>query len=136
MIWTTLSENPPDVPEDRGETLPLRSLYPDCAVDVAIAALGTVSLLPFASQAPAGTTVNRVTETLYEVSAGLDRLLIGVQAIADHRTALHLVINGSPELYQGTGQRHFLDWALRLRHAIEHPPKAEFAPRSVTAEAM
>ena len=68
--------------------MPLRSLYLDCAADTAIAALGTVGLTPFASQGRADTivadtVVNRVTETLYEVSAGQDRLLIGVQAIAD-----------------------------------------------------
>jgi nitrite reductase/ring-hydroxylating ferredoxin subunit len=136
MIWTTLSENPADVPEDRGNTLPLRSLYLGCATDTAIAALGTVSLTPFASQGPADTIVSRVTETLYEVSAGPDRLVIGVQAVADDRTALHLAIRGSPELYEGRGQRHFLDWALRLRHLIEHPRNTAFAPRSVTAEAI
>jgi nitrite reductase/ring-hydroxylating ferredoxin subunit len=136
MVWTTLSENPADAPQDRGDALPLRSLYLDCAMDVAIAALGTVRMTPFAPQGQADTTVSRVTETLYEVSLGPDRLLIGVQAVADNRTALHLAIDGSPELYQGTGQRHFLDWALRLRHSIEHPRNTAFAPRSVNAEAI
>jgi hypothetical protein len=70
------------------------------------------------------------------VSSGQDGLLIGVQAIADNRTALHLAIRGSPDLYQGRGQRHFLDWALRLRHLMEHPRDTAFAPRSVTAEAI
>ena len=135
MIWTTLSENPPDVPQDRGDTLPLRSLYLDCAVDTAIAALGAVSLTPFASQGPADTIVSRATGTLCEVASGQDRLLIGVQAIADHRTALHLAIKGSPEHYEGSGQRHFLDWALRLRHTIEHPRRAAVAPRGTTVEA-
>jgi nitrite reductase/ring-hydroxylating ferredoxin subunit len=136
MIWTTLSENPSDVPQDRGDALPLRSLYLDCATDVAIAALGTVRMTPFAPQGQADTTVSRVTETLYEVSSGPDRLLIGVQAVADHRTALHLAIDGSAELYQGAGQRHFLDWALRLRHSIEQVRNTAFAPRSVNAEAI
>jgi nitrite reductase/ring-hydroxylating ferredoxin subunit len=136
MIWTTLSENSADLPEDCGATLPLRSLYLDGAVDTAVAALGTVSLTPFASQGLADTIVNRVTGTLYEVSSGQDRLLIGVQAIADNRTALHLAIRGSPELYEGNGQRHFLDWALRLRHLMEHPRNTAFAPRNVTAEAI
>jgi hypothetical protein len=135
MIWTTLSENPADAPEDRGDTLPLRSLYLDCARDTAIAALGAVSLMPFASQGQTDTIVNRVTGTLYEVSSGQDGLLIGVQAVTDNRTALHLTIRGSPELYEGRGQRHFLDWALRLRHLIEHPRHTASAPRSVTVEA-
>jgi hypothetical protein len=62
--------------------------------------------------------------------------LIGIQAIADDRTALHLTIQGSPDLYEGRGQRHFLDWALRLRHLIEHSRHIASAPRSVTAEAI
>ena len=53
MIWTTLSENPPDVPQDRGDALPLRSLYLDCTMDVAIVALGTVRMTPFAPQGQA-----------------------------------------------------------------------------------
>jgi nitrite reductase/ring-hydroxylating ferredoxin subunit len=135
MIWTTLSENPADALEDRGDTLPLRSLYLDCARDTAITALGAASLTPFASQGQADTIVNRVTETLYEVSSGQDGLLIGVQAVTDNRTALHLAIRGSPELYEGRGQRHFLDWALRLRHLIEHPRHAASAPRGAIVEA-
>jgi nitrite reductase/ring-hydroxylating ferredoxin subunit len=136
MIWTSLSENSADLPEDCGDTLPLRSLYLCCTKDAAIAVLGTVSLTPFVSQGRADTIVNRVTETLYEVSAGQDRLLVGVQAIADDRTALHLAICGSPDLYEGRGQRHFLDWALRLRYLMEHPRNTASAPRSVTAEAI
>jgi nitrite reductase/ring-hydroxylating ferredoxin subunit len=134
MIWTTLSENPADAPEDRRDTLPLRSLYLDCARDTAITALGAVSLMPFASQGQADTIVHRVTETLYEVSSGQDGLLIGVQAVTDNRTALHLAICGEREHYEGSGQRHFLDWALRLRHTIEHPRRAAVAPRGATVE--
>jgi len=136
MIWTSLSENPADLPEDCGDTLPLRSLYLDCGKDTAVAALGAVSLTPFASQRRADTVVNRVTETLFEVSSGQDRLLIGVQAIAEHRTALHLAICGSPDLYEGRGQHHFLDWALQLRHLIEHARHIASAPRSGTTEAI
>jgi nitrite reductase/ring-hydroxylating ferredoxin subunit len=136
MIWTTLSENPAAGPEDCNDTLPLRSLFLGCTVDTAIAALGTVNLTPFASQGQADTIFNRLTGTLYEVSEAQDRLLIGVQAVADDRTALHLAIRGSPELYGGSGQRHFLDWALRLRHVIEHPRNTASRPRSVTAEAI
>jgi hypothetical protein len=62
--------------------------------------------------------------------------LIGVQAISDHRTALHLTISGEPEHYEGSGQRHFLDWALQLRHTIEHPRRAAVAPRGATVEAI
>jgi nitrite reductase/ring-hydroxylating ferredoxin subunit len=123
MIWTTLSENPPPLPADRDQTVPLRSLYLDCGVAAAIAALGTVKLTPFASQGLTDTTVRRLTETLYTVSSGDDRLQIGIQAISETRTALHLTICGWPKLYEGFGQSHFLDWALQLRRAIEQPAR-------------
>jgi nitrite reductase/ring-hydroxylating ferredoxin subunit len=123
MIWTTLSENPPPLPADPGQTVPLRSLYFDCGVAAAIAALGTVRLTPFASQGLTDTIVGRLTETLYTVSSGDDRLQIGIQAISETRTALHLTICGWPKLYEGFGQSHFLDWALQLRRAIEQPAR-------------
>jgi nitrite reductase/ring-hydroxylating ferredoxin subunit len=123
MIWTTLSENPPPLPADRDQTVPLRSLYFDCGVAAAIAALGTVRLTPFASQGLTDTIVRCLTETLYTVSSGDDRLQIGIQAISETRTALHLTICGWPKLYEGFGQSHFLDWALQLRRAIEQPAR-------------
>lgn len=136
MIWTTLSDNPLALHEDRDHTVPLKSLYLGCGVDTAIAALRMVRLVPFASRGLADTIAVRLTETLYAVSSGQDRLLIGIQSISDNRTALHLAICGWPKIYEGSGQRHFLDWALQLRHAIEHPRKAVFAPGDVAPEAI
>jgi nitrite reductase/ring-hydroxylating ferredoxin subunit len=127
MIWTTLSENPPPLPADRDQTVPLRSLYFDCGVAAVIAALGTMRLTPFASRGLTDTIVRRLTETLYTVSAGDDRLQIGIQAISETRTALHLTICGWPKLYEGFGQSHFLDWALQLRRAIEQPARGAAA---------
>jgi nitrite reductase/ring-hydroxylating ferredoxin subunit len=132
MIWTNLS--PTAVPFDVAEevTAPLRSLYFECDVRAAIAALESVRLVPFASQGPTDTRVNQVTGKLYTVTSGNDRLLIGVQSVSGSRTALHIAISGLPALYQGPGQRHFLDWALQLRRAIEQPRSA-LSPGSTAA---
>jgi nitrite reductase/ring-hydroxylating ferredoxin subunit len=124
MIWTTLSENPLPMSDDREPTVPLRSLYFGCGVDVAVAALDSIRLVPFATDASADTTVSRVNDMLFAVSCAKDRILIGVQAISDARTAFHLAIRGAPEFYEGTGQNHFLGWALQLRHALEHSAEA------------
>jgi len=121
MIWTTLSGNPAPLPVDRDQTVPLRSLYLDCSVEAATAGLGMVRLMPFASRERTDTIVHRLTNTLYAISTGDDRLLIGIQAISEMRTALHLAICGWPKLYEGLGQSHFLEWALQLRGAIEQP---------------
>jgi phenylpropionate dioxygenase-like ring-hydroxylating dioxygenase large terminal subunit len=134
MIWTTLSGNPPPLPADADQTVPLRSLYLGCGAEAAIAELDKVRLVPFVSRAPADTVVDHLTDTLHAVSTGNDRLLIGVQTISEARTALHLTICGSPELYEGAGQRHFLDWALQLRRAIEQPRLPVLAVRGVAAE--
>jgi hypothetical protein len=134
MIWTTLSGNPPPLPEDSDQTVPLRSLYLDCSAEAAIAGLDLVKLMPFVSRGPADTVVHHVTDTLHAVSAGDDRLLVGVQAVSETRTALHLTICGSPELYEGRGQSHFLDWALQLRRAVEQPSPQVLAARSASVE--
>ena len=126
MIWTTLSDNPVPVPDDRQPTVPLRSLHFGCGFDTAVAALGAARLVPFATDAPADTTVSRVSDTLFAVSCAQDQLLIGVQAISNARTAFHLSICGSPAFYEGAGQSHFLGWALQLRHALELSSQAAY----------
>lgn len=128
MIWTTLSENPVPVPEDDEPAVPLRSLYLGCGFDAAVAALNANRLVPFASEAPADTVVSSVSDTLFAVSCAQDQLLIGVQAISNARTGLHLSICGPAERYKGAGQNHFNDWALQLRHAVEQARSAYAAP--------
>jgi nitrite reductase/ring-hydroxylating ferredoxin subunit len=134
MIWTTLSSDPAPFPAERDPTVPLRSLYADGSVETAVGALKSVRLVPFAAQGSADTIVEQVAETLYAVSCGEDRILAGVQSTSDVRIALHLAICGPSERYEGAGQRHFLDFALQVRRAIEHPrPDAPAAP-GVAAE--
>jgi hypothetical protein len=93
-----------------------------------------VKLVPFVSRGLADTVVHRLTDTLYAVSTGGDRLRVGIQAISETRTALHVAICGSPELYEGSGQSHFLDWALQLRRAIQQPRPRAPAARGAAAE--
>jgi nitrite reductase/ring-hydroxylating ferredoxin subunit len=120
MVWTALSENPPSVPDGDESVVPLRSLYLGCGVEAAVAALNACWLVPFASQTPADTTVSRLSDTLFALSCAQDRLLVGIQAISNTRTALHLSIVGSVELYNGAGQSHFDGWALQWRQALEN----------------
>jgi nitrite reductase/ring-hydroxylating ferredoxin subunit len=126
MIWTAQSENPLPLPDVDEPTVPLRSLYFGCSFDAAVAALSSIRLVPFATDASADTKVSRVSDTLFAASCAQDRLLVGVQAISNARTAFHLSICGPPEFYQGAGQNHFLGWALQLRHALEHSPQAAY----------
>jgi hypothetical protein len=125
MIWTTLSEDPLPVPEDDEPGVPLRSLYLGCGVEAAVAALSAVQLVPFTSETPADTTVSRVSDTLFAISCAQDRLLVGVQAISNARTALHLSIAGPAERYKGAGQNHFNNRALQWRQIVEQARAAE-----------
>ena len=128
MIWTTLSENPHPPPEDDEPVVPLRSLYLCCGFEAAVAALSSAQLVPFATDTPADTVVSRVSDTLFAISCGKDRLLAGIQAISKTRTALHLSICGSTQRYIGAGQDHFNDRALQWRHAVEQARAAEPRP--------
>ncbi len=134
MIWTALSDTSATPPGDDAQTLPLRSIHLGCSVEAAVAAL-KMSLAPFAPDRSADTVVDRVSAHLYAVSCGHDRLLVGVQAISNTRTALHLVISGAPSVYEGAGQHHFMTWVLALRHAIEHPRKLTNPMPSIAAMA-
>lgn len=133
MIWTTFSATPAALFEDREPTLPLRSLYLDGDIPTAVAALRGIRLIPFATDGLSDTHVDRVTDTLYQVSSGQDRLLVGIQVISETRIALHLAICGWQKLYEGRGQRHFLAWALQLRDAIENPRHPSAAQHHVAA---
>jgi nitrite reductase/ring-hydroxylating ferredoxin subunit len=120
MVWTSLSENPSPVPEEDEPVVPLRSLYLGCGFGTAVALLNASPLAPFATATAADTVVNRVSDTLFRLSCGQDRLFVGIQAISDARTGLHLSIGGAAERYSGAGQNHFNDWALTLRRAADH----------------
>jgi nitrite reductase/ring-hydroxylating ferredoxin subunit len=123
MIWTTLDRDPQPPPVVGAGAVPLCSLYLDCGSEAAIDALGAVRLTPFGSDGLADTVVDGLAARLYTVSAGSERLLIGVQNIAAGRTALHITIPGPQAIYQGAAQRHYLAWALAVRRLIE-PPRA------------
>lgn len=133
MIWTSLSDAPPPLFEEREPTVPLRSLYLDCSAEVAIATLRSVRLRPFATDGLSDMVVGRVSDTMVTVSSGPDRILVGVQAISDSRTALHLSICGWQKTYAGPAQRHFYDWAMRLRDAVERPRRSGYAASAATA---
>src|SRR5579862_7372358 len=128
MIWTTLSPNPAPMPETDEPVVPLRSLYLDCGLDVGIAALITSRLVPFKDETVSDTVVSRVSDRLFAVSRGEDRLLVGVQSVSTARTAFHVAICGAAERYRGAGQNHFNSWALELRQAAEQAQAAVAVP--------
>ncbi|MDL2408553.1 Rieske (2Fe-2S) protein [Rhizobium calliandrae] len=53
------------------------------------------------------------------LEAGDDRLLLAVQVISPQKTAVHIVILGSPAINEGAKQKHYAKWAEGLRFDLE-----------------
>jgi nitrite reductase/ring-hydroxylating ferredoxin subunit len=131
MIWTTLSTSPRALPDDRGPTTPLRSIYVDSDIPAALEALADPRLLPFASNQPGHITLERVTGTLYTLSSGEETLMVGIQQMSRARIGLHLVYRSSEQFGSRT-QRHSLGWVLRVRDAIEQTSQLNAAISGAT----
>ena len=122
MIWTNAepeaSRSPP--PADDGETVPVRSLYVDSDADLLLDAARANLPSPFTGEGKS--TFTPAGQNLWRIAAGDDRLIVGLQHLADTRAALHVVIEGTASVYAGAGQAHFLGWTTDVRYALEHRP--------------
>jgi nitrite reductase/ring-hydroxylating ferredoxin subunit len=117
IIWTTTDEASalPDA-GTTGEITPVRSLYVDRAIGDVITAFEEAGMTALSAQAG-------------KVLLGDDLLFIGFQATSDAKTAVHIVILGSPAIHAGAKQKHYAQWAEGLRFALEQAavPVAEVA---------
>jgi nitrite reductase/ring-hydroxylating ferredoxin subunit len=107
IIWaTTASEaSLPDIDAVMGTT-PVRSLYIERGagdVHTVLAKMG----------------ISDLVGTVGILQAGDDRLLIAVQVISPKKTAVHIVILGSPAINAGAKQKHYAQWAEGLRFNLE-----------------
>ena len=129
MIWTTLDDDPAPLPVPDGNdgTLPIRSVYFACDRGTLLAVLGDVMPAAFGQTVTEEAGLRAVSDSLYVLSTGADRLYLGIQPLSADRTALHVAVAGPADVYAGTGQMHFLDWTAVLRHRVETPvhPGAE-----------
>ncbi|QND45619.1 Rieske 2Fe-2S domain-containing protein (plasmid) [Rhizobium lusitanum] len=107
IIWaTTASEASfPDVDAAMGVT-PVRSLYVERRADEILAAL-----------AKAGTS--NLVGNVGVLPAVDDRLLVAVQVVSPEKTAVHIVILGSPAVNAGAKQKHYAQWAEGFRFDLE-----------------
>ena len=125
MVWTTLSENPPLMPEGDEPAVPLRSFYLCCGFEAVVTALNSIQLVPFATDTPADTIVSRVSDTLFAISCA--------QGPPSGRRSGHLedahrassVDQRAGRALQGAGQNHFNGWAWQWRHAVEQARSVE-----------
>lgn len=128
IVWTSLSSEAPlaEVPVTGGDVTPVRTIHIDRPAAEILAALETTALPAF-SGTQAETESTAVSETVFTLSNGDDTLLIALQRSGPARTALHIVIQGLPEIYRGPGQKHFARWAEALRFELENPAPADLA---------
>ncbi|NTG50723.1 Rieske (2Fe-2S) protein [Agrobacterium rhizogenes] len=108
IIWATTAREAllPEIDAAMGVT-PVRSLYVERGADDILAALEKAGVGNFAGNA--GT-----------VELGDDRLLVAVQVVSPEKTAVHIVILGSPAVNAGAKQKHYAQWAEGLRFDLEH----------------
>jgi phenylpropionate dioxygenase-like ring-hydroxylating dioxygenase large terminal subunit len=107
IIWATTAAEAslPEIDVAMGVT-PVRSLY---------VARGEDDILPALEKAG----VSNFAENVGILQAGDDRLLVAVQVVSPEKTAVHIVILGSLAVNAGAKQKHYAQWAERLRFGLE-----------------
>ncbi|MBW8638882.1 Rieske (2Fe-2S) protein [Hoeflea sp. WL0058] len=136
IVWSTLSDAVPDeaIPGETDEVTPLRSLYVDCPAAFVRETLETASMPGF-SGSEGETVFTAVSDVVWTLTSGEDRLYIGVQTVNPSRTALHVVIAGPQATYAGAGQAHFSGWLETLRRSLEDDaPDEAISAQMTTAE--
>jgi nitrite reductase/ring-hydroxylating ferredoxin subunit len=120
MIWTAPDQAAglPELPALPDEVVPVRSLYLDNSAGAVMEAVKTMPPVPFdGGRGVADLAALRAT--LFSLTVGEDRLLLGLQDLSGGRSALHIVIDGPAARYGRGGQAHFLAWTAALRHRLE-----------------
>lgn len=123
MIWVHSApavESPPDLSLACPPVTPVRSIYIDCGSDAVLECLieGRFPPLPSAPAAPP--SVKR-SGSLLCLGLGSNELLAAIQPFDEGKTALHLVVAGSPPDCHGAGRREIALWAQEFRRNLEHP---------------
>ncbi|KRB61168.1 oxidoreductase [Rhizobium sp. Root708] len=107
IIWATMSADVPllEIDATAGIT-PVRSLYVDRPIEDVKAALMADGMTLVADQ------VGRLI-------AGSDTLLLAFQATASGKSAVHIVLLGSPDVNGGALQKHYAQWSETIRTRLE-----------------
>ncbi|WP_018901240.1 Rieske 2Fe-2S domain-containing protein [Rhizobium sp. 2MFCol3.1] len=114
IVWATTDEASVMPNMDAPEVTPVRSLYVDRSVEDVRDAFVRAGMTALAAEPG-------------RLALGDDVLLIGLQEMHDTKTAAHIVILGAPAIYGGDKQKHYAQWAERLRYALEQSRTAEVA---------
>lgn len=125
MVWIYSeleTEALPDLPSQRPQVTPVRSIYINRAPSAVLESLVGAHLPPFPSTAAAARPAVVRSGSLLSLTFGGDELLAAIQPVGEAKTALHLAIAGRPEDWLGSGQKKVARWAEELRRDLERDP--------------
>ena len=120
MLWVhsdATGETPLDPIIEQGDVTPVRSLYIDCAPAAALHLLAKNS-----------TNIGPAGVALLSINANGQNLITGVQPFGKTKTALHIVIPGTPDEHRPAAQRAAAIWAEELRRDLEQKTDSISAP--------
>jgi nitrite reductase/ring-hydroxylating ferredoxin subunit len=137
MVWVYSeleSKALPDLPSERPQVTPVRSIYIDRSPGAVLECLMAADLPSFPSAAAGARPVVVRWRSLLSLTFGGVEVLAAVQPVSDAKTALHLAVAGRPEDWRGAGQKKVARWAEELRRDLEARSLAPVAPAKVTRE--
>jgi len=111
MLWVysdATNETPPELLIEQGETVPVRSLYVDCAPAAALQFL-----------APHSQNIGSSGVALLSINARGQNLIAGVQPFGKEKTALHIVLPGPLDKHHPAARSTAAIWAEELRRDLE-----------------
>lgn len=117
IIWTSLAAagaDPAELPDVAGSATPVRSLYVDCPLDLALDLLARTAL----PGEPEPAQCEKISGNLISLSGAGLRLIIAVQSIGPAKTGLHMVLMDAAP---GSVAR-VAKWAEGLRLSLESQP--------------
>jgi nitrite reductase/ring-hydroxylating ferredoxin subunit len=111
MVWVYSDRDvaSPQHPQvDAGEVTPVRSLYVNSEPGAVMDAL--------AARVKSSRSIGGA---LLSLGAAGDDVMIGVQPYSDTKTALHIVLDGSPTISRAVVLHAVAAWSVELRHLLE-----------------
>jgi hypothetical protein len=120
MLWVhsdAANDTPLNLIIEQGDVTPVRSLYIDCAPAAALLLLAKNS-----------TNIGRDGVALLSIDVKGQNLIAGVQPFGNAKTALHIVIPGTPDVRRPAARSAAAIWAEELRRDLEQKSDSIPAP--------
>lgn len=120
MIWMTADGEEARTPPPGGtdDAVQVASIHVPVGSSLILDAVRDPPPEPFRT-GPTTASLMQLDGRLWGLTVGDDRLLLGLQDVAEDRGALHVAIAGSAEAYRAAARTHVFSWMRALRHRLE-----------------